>query len=83
MASSRPTSPGPEEHRTIMVLRFINQQDHELDRWFSPDRGRRPEAPGYSPATIERHAIASAATYAQYVAAANEQRNSAQCSAGS
>jgi hypothetical protein len=27
---------------------------------------------GYSPATIGRHAIASAATYAQYVAAANE-----------
>jgi len=35
------------------------------------------EALGYSPATIERHAAASAATYARYVAAAREQRNSA------
>jgi hypothetical protein len=35
------------------------------------------EALGYSPVTIERHAIGSAATYAQYVAAAREQRNSA------
>jgi hypothetical protein len=35
------------------------------------------EALGSSPATIERHAIGSAVTYAQYVAAAREQRNSA------
>lgn len=34
------------------------------------------EALGYSPATIERHAIGSAATYAQSVAAAREQRSS-------
>ena len=34
------------------------------------------EALGYSPATIERHAIGSAATYAQYIAAAREQRSS-------
>ncbi|MET9203500.1 Fis family transcriptional regulator, partial [Gordonia sp. NPDC003585] len=27
------------------------------------------DALGYSPATIERHAVASAATYAQYVSA--------------
>ena len=33
------------------------------------------EALGYSPATIERHAIGSAATYAQYIAAAREQRS--------
>jgi len=39
--------------------------------------GGHREALGYSPATIERHAAASAATYARYVAAAREQRNSA------
>lgn len=35
------------------------------------------ETLGYAPATIERHAIGSAATYAQYIAAAREQRNTA------
>jgi hypothetical protein len=34
------------------------------------------ETLGYSPTTIERHAVGSAVTYAQYVAAAREQRNS-------
>lgn len=40
------------------------------------------EALGYSPATIERHAIGSAATYAQYVAAARERRALPHDSAG-
>lgn len=40
------------------------------------------EALGYSPATIERHAIGSAATYAQYIAATHEQQNAARGSAG-
>jgi integrase len=34
------------------------------------------ETLGYSPTTIERQAVGSAVTYAQYVAAAREQRNS-------
>lgn len=34
------------------------------------------DALGYHPATIERHAIASASTYAQYIAAARDQRRS-------
>jgi hypothetical protein len=33
------------------------------------------DALGYSPATIERHTVGSAATYAQYVAATRDQRN--------
>jgi len=32
------------------------------------------ETLGYSPTTIERHATDSAAAYAQYIAAAHEQR---------
>jgi hypothetical protein len=32
------------------------------------------DALGYHPSTIERHAIASASTYAEYVAAARQQR---------
>jgi len=40
------------------------------------------ETLGYSPATIERHAIGSAATYAQYIAAAHEQRNAAHEASG-
>ncbi|SKE08753.1 Fis family transcriptional regulator [Mycobacteroides abscessus subsp. abscessus] len=34
------------------------------------------ETLGYSPATIERHAVASSATYAQYIAAIDEAHNS-------
>jgi hypothetical protein len=30
---------------------------------------------GYSPTTIERHAVASATTYSQYIAAARDARS--------
>jgi hypothetical protein len=53
---------------------------HELTRL--PPIAVIAEAPGCSPATIERHAIGSAATYAQHIAAAHEQQNPARYSAG-